>query len=258
LLGIESNQASNLGNSSKTVGVVLVMAIRRRELIGGGIALAGLMMAGPAAFGQEVNLGQTSQLKVGGAKVFSVGKTRILVIRRTTNRFDGFIARCPHDKNRLTATNFKSGRITCSKDKSVFSSSTGKKISGPSSKGLKRVPLKVTSGFLIATLATAPSPAPSDDALVDSSKVPVGSGIKVQSKVGVLMLVQPTKGNFAAFSAVCTHAGCQVSKVTSKEITCTCHNSQFSTADGRVLQGPATKSLEQFEVVERVGKLYLR
>jgi Rieske Fe-S protein len=123
---------------------------------------------------------------------------------------------------------------------------------------LERVPIKIVNGFLVATIGAAGGAAPVANQLVESSKVPVGGGIKVQSSVGVLMVVQPTRGNFAAFSAICTHAGCEVSRATAQAIICTCHNSQFSTSSGAVLSGPADGALRSYAVVERSGVLFLR
>jgi len=234
------------------------MAIPRRALLGGGLAVAGLLMAGPAAFGQEVNLGQANSVRTGGARLFSVGDKRILVIRRSAKKFVGYLASCPHDQTQLTTSNVRGSRITCPNDKSVFNVANGNRVSGPTTKGLERVQLRVTNGFLIATLGTTASPTPTTGELIESSKVPVGGGVKVESAAGVLMIVQPTRGNFAAFSAVCTHAGCEVSRVTSRAIICTCHDSEFSTSDGSRLAGPATRALKQFEVVERSGMLFLK
>ena len=44
-----------------------------------------------------------------------------------------------------------------------------------------------------------------------------------------VVVTQPEKGEFKAFSAVCTHAGCLVSGVKDSVITCDCHGSRFST-----------------------------
>jgi Rieske Fe-S protein len=74
---------------------------------------------------------------------------------------------------------------------------------------------------------------------VNASDVPVGSAVIV----GNLVVSQPTVGQYRAFSAVCTHQGCLVSRVEGDEIRCTCHNSAFSAVDGSVLAGPATRSL---------------
>jgi Rieske Fe-S protein len=78
------------------------------------------------------------------------------------------------------------------------------------------------------------------------SEVPVGGGkIFTAEKV---VVTQPTEGEFKAFSAVCTHQGCVVAKVKSAGIDCTCHGSKFSITDGSVLNGPATKPLEELKV----------
>jgi nitrite reductase/ring-hydroxylating ferredoxin subunit len=233
------------------------MAIQRRSLLGGALALAGFIFAGPPAFGNEVNLGRINQIKNGTARLFSVASSRVLVFRRSARKFSGFIATCPSDDAKLTAANVRGGRVTCPGDNSVFNAATGARVSGPATYGLEKVSLKITNGFLIATLGAVASPAPSAGQLVESSKVPVGGGIKVESSSGVLMIVQPTRGNFAAYSAICTHAGCEVSRVTAKAIICTCHDSEFSTSDGARLSGPASRPLKKFAVVERNGLLFL-
>ena len=234
------------------------MAIRRRELIAGAIALAGLLWAGPAAFGNEINLGRVNQIRRKTAKNFTSGGTRILVYRRTARKFSGFIASCPSDQTNLTAANVRGGRITCPSDKSVFRATNGRRVSGPATTNLERVPIKVVNGFLVATIGAAAGKAPTANQLVESSKVPVGGGIKVESTAGVLMIVQPTRGKFSAFSAICTHAGCEVSRATAEAIICTCHDSRFSTSDGDVISGPAGRPLRNFAVVERNGMLFLR
>lgn len=73
--------------------------------------------------------------------------------------------------------------------------------------------------------------------------VPVGSGtIFADQKV---VVTQPSEGEFKAFTAVCTHQGCLVGQVEGEEILCPCHGSRFSTADGSVIDGPATAPLEE-------------
>jgi len=242
--------------------------MKRRELIGGSLALATLLITGQAAQAKDISLGRAADIKVEAARVFSIAGSRILVFRQSASRYSGFIASCPHDATNLLASHVRSARVTCPKDKSVFNASTGRRISGPTKKSLQVVPLKISSGFLIATLAPAatiaptPTPTPSNSAsgeeLIKTSRVPVGGGVKVNSKRGEIMVVQPTAGSFAAFSVICNHAGCAVSRATASAIICTCHGSEFSTANGSVIQGPATQGLMRYDIVERDGAIFLR
>jgi Rieske Fe-S protein len=78
-------------------------------------------------------------------------------------------------------------------------------------------------------------------ALAKTTDIPVGSG-KIFDKQNVVV-TQPTAGKFKAFSATCTHQGCQVSTVQNGTINCPCHGSQFSVADGSVKGGPAPRPL---------------
>lgn len=54
------------------------------------------------------------------------------------------------------------------------------------------------------------------------------------------------KDGIYALSATCTHLGCII-KDEQDKFVCPCHGSQFDFS-GRVLQGPATTSLQYFEV----------
>lgn len=87
---------------------------------------------------------------------------------------------------------------------------------------------------------------------VAASEVPVGSGVVVDNTYAV---VQPSEGDFRAFSAICTHQGCTVGTFTETEIVCPCHSSRFSTADGSVLSGPAEEPLPAAQVAAAGGEL---
>lgn len=79
-------------------------------------------------------------------------------------------------------------------------------------------------------------------AQVAVADVPVGGGtILKEQKV---VVTQPKKGEFKAFSAVCTHKGCTVAKVGAGTIDCPCHGSKFSAETGDVEAGPAQRPLE--------------
>ncbi|WP_055492613.1 Rieske (2Fe-2S) protein [Streptomyces sp. TP-A0356] len=77
--------------------------------------------------------------------------------------------------------------------------------------------------------------------LARTREIPVGGGkIFKQQKV---VVTQPTKGDFKAFSAICTHEGCTVGTVADGTIDCPCHGSRFRIADASVAHGPATRPL---------------
>jgi Rieske Fe-S protein len=69
------------------------------------------------------------------------------------------------------------------------------------------------------------------------------------------IVVRQSNGSLAAFSAICTHAGCQVG-FQSGVIFCPCHGSQFSPETGAVLRGPAVTPLAAKHVIERGGSIY--
>ncbi|MEW2573533.1 Rieske (2Fe-2S) protein [Streptomyces sp. NPDC047070] len=92
-----------------------------------------------------------------------------------------------------------------------------------------------------APSGTAGGAAPGGKELTRTADVPVGGGkIFKDEKV---VVTQPEKGGFKAFSAVCTHQGCVVANVSDGTINCTCHGSKFRVADGSVAGGPAPKPL---------------
>lgn len=84
------------------------------------------------------------------------------------------------------------------------------------------------------------------DATIEASKVPVGGGY-VDGTTGYVV-TQPTKGQYKAFSSVCTHAGCAVGSVGDGAIKCPCHGSKFDATSGKVLAGPAEKALPSKKV----------
>lgn len=60
-----------------------------------------------------------------------------------------------------------------------------------------------------------------------------------------------------AYSAVCTHQGCDVTEFIGAEklLMCFCHFSKFNPADGSVAKGPAAKSLPWVPLIEKDGLL---
>ena len=62
------------------------------------------------------------------------------------------------------------------------------------------------------------------------------------------VVTQPTKGDFKAFSKICTHRQCTVAAVRDGMIHCNCHGSEFSIKDGSVVHDPAPKPLPEAKV----------
>lgn len=82
--------------------------------------------------------------------------------------------------------------------------------------------------------------------IATTADVPVGGGyLAAEHNV---VVTQPTSGQFRAFSATCTHAGCPVTSVSGGTINCDCHGSRFSVTDGSVQGGPAPAPLPEVAI----------
>ena len=79
-----------------------------------------------------------------------------------------------------------------------------------------------------------------------ASEIPVGGG-KIYTAAKVVV-TQPARGQYQAFSAICTHVGCIMSAVTNGTIDCPCHGSQFKITNGAVITGPAPSPLPKKQI----------
>ncbi|EFL14520.1 Rieske (2Fe-2S) protein [Streptomyces sp. C] len=86
-----------------------------------------------------------------------------------------------------------------------------------------------------------------------AADVPVG-GAKLFRERKVVVSCQ-AEGQYKAFSAQCTHAGCVLDKIVEGEGNCPCHGSRFDVTTGKVLRGPATDPLPAVPVKVENGKL---
>lgn len=79
-----------------------------------------------------------------------------------------------------------------------------------------------------------------------TADVPVTGGIVLPERR--VVVTQPVRGEFHAFSAVCTHQACLVRDVGPETIDCPCHGSRFDVRDGSVVRGPAQESLPRIAI----------
>ena len=92
-------------------------------------------------------------------------------------------------------------------------------------------------------------------AIAQEADVAPGSAVAFKDGGKDAVLVHLDSGDFVAYSAICTHAGCRV-EYTNGSLFCPCHGSLFDSRTGAVLQGPATQPLATKTVVERGGTIY--
>jgi nitrite reductase/ring-hydroxylating ferredoxin subunit len=237
------------------------MQIDRRTALMGTLAVGAAVIFDLPAQAAEVNLGKLTAIKIGATKIFTVGQSRVLIYRASSTKFFGFTAVCPVDQSPLALSGVSKNRITCSKDKTSFSLSTGKATTKVA--GLASVKVRLQNGFVLATLAAVATPVPTQSAapsstqeIIEASKVSLSKAVKVNTPIGPLMIIQVQRDSYIGLSAICTHGGCEVADANATTLDCGCHGAIFSKTDGSVIQGPAKFPLKRYELVERDGSLY--
>jgi nitrite reductase/ring-hydroxylating ferredoxin subunit/uncharacterized membrane protein len=77
---------------------------------------------------------------------------------------------------------------------------------------------------------------------------------------GMAVLIARKDGKLLAIGDTCTHMGCSLSegRIAGDRVQCRCHGSQFRLSDGKVMVGPATSSVPQFEAQVRDGRIEIR
>jgi thiosulfate dehydrogenase (quinone) large subunit len=103
----------------------------------------------------------------------------------------------------------------------------------------------------------APSLPPDAVRIGPSSRLPGGQAAiyRDPSTSQPDIVIRESDGSLAAFSAVCTHAGCTVG-YQGGQIVCPCHGGTYSPTTGRVTGGPPPAPLARRKVLESNGEIY--
>src|SRR3712207_1232954 len=92
-------------------------------------------------------------------------------------------------------------------------------------------------------------------AIAQESEVAPGSAVEFKDGGKDAGLVHLDDGQFVAYSAICTHAGCTVDYRNS-QLACPCHGSIFDPANGaEVVSGPARTPLPEIPVEVQDGRV---
>lgn len=119
--------------------------------------------------------------------------------------------------------------------------------------------------FAAAGLAALGFSAQAEVALAAGKRVKAGRvksipvrGVKAFTLNGqYIIITQPKKGTFKAFSGSCTHQGVRMSSVSGTNVVCTAHGSTFSATTGQVTKGPATSALKTYRTSVKKGFVYV-
>ena len=93
-------------------------------------------------------------------------------------------------------------------------------------------------------------------AIARTSEVAPGSAVKFKDSGQPAVLVHLQSGEFAAYSAICTHQQCEVA-YRNGQFACPCHGSVFDPESGaEVVNGPAQLPLPEIPVEVRGGEVF--
>ena len=88
--------------------------------------------------------------------------------------------------------------------------------------------------------------------------LPVGQARLVRNSTEPIYVVRSSEDKLVAVSAICTHLHCVLNfDDSSKRLLCPCHAASFD-LNGNVLDGPAPRPLQRFEVDTQLGEILVQ
>ena len=80
--------------------------------------------------------------------------------------------------------------------------------------------------------------------------------VKAPQLPGPIILRNLAEVGIVAVSSICTHRGCEV-RAMPHSLQCPCHGSEYDEL-GEVLEGPATRPLKRYEIIETPDLLIIK
>jgi thiosulfate dehydrogenase [quinone] large subunit len=104
----------------------------------------------------------------------------------------------------------------------------------------------------------SPAPSPAGRPIAKAAAIAPGSAVAFRDNSGQpAWLVHETTGEFRAFDAICTHAGCTVQYDANSGFVCPCHGGQYDANTGAVIAGPPPAPLTRLPVTVVGGTVRL-
>jgi Rieske Fe-S protein len=98
--------------------------------------------------------------------------------------------------------------------------------------------------------------------LSNAASIPIGQSLTLNDPTyGPFIVIHLDTGGFVAYSAICTHAGCQVQfNPDARDIACPCHGAVYDPYNNaQVMAGPAPSPLQKIPIQydSSTGNIYL-